>query len=119
MTLVVPSVWEEPFALVALEGMARGTCVVASCVGGLREVVEGNGIIVAPADPTSLADQLEWTLKNNLAARKMGEAARIAAETRFNPVKFSKEFGRIALRESRPRQPGPSSWTARISSNHS
>ena len=36
---VAPSVWEEPFGLVAVEAAMRGTAVVASDIGGLPETV--------------------------------------------------------------------------------
>ncbi len=38
--LVVPSVWEEPFGLVAVEGMARSLPVVACRSGGLADIIE-------------------------------------------------------------------------------
>ncbi|WP_456472471.1 glycosyltransferase family 4 protein, partial [Methanocaldococcus sp.] len=53
---VIPSVY-EPFGIVALESMAAGTPVVASSVGGLREIIkhEYNGIWVYPKNPESIA----------------------------------------------------------------
>ena len=39
-TLVVPSVWAEPFGLVAAEAIVRGVPVIASATGGLADVVE-------------------------------------------------------------------------------
>ncbi|MBM1154261.1 glycosyltransferase family 4 protein [archaeon] len=54
--LVVPSVY-EPFGIVALEGMAAGTPVVVSKVGGLAEIVEHeqSGLWVYPEDSESIA----------------------------------------------------------------
>ncbi|HIQ39443.1 MAG TPA: glycosyltransferase family 1 protein [Methanothermococcus okinawensis] len=72
---VIPSVY-EPFGIVALESMAAGTPVVASGVGGLKEIIqhEYNGITVYPQDPNSIAwgiDRVlsdeglrEWIVKN-------------------------------------------------------
>lgn len=53
--VVVPSRWQEPGALVALEAMASGTPVVAYAVGGLAEYVTaaGGGRIV-PIDVEAL-----------------------------------------------------------------
>ena len=66
---VVPSRW-EPFGIVALEAMASGTPVVASEVGGLREIVldvrkhgaAGTGLHVPPDDPYELA----WAITDML-----------------------------------------------------
>jgi glycosyltransferase involved in cell wall biosynthesis len=53
---VIPSVY-EPFGIVALESMAAGAPVVASGVGGLREIIqhEYNGVTVYPENPDSIA----------------------------------------------------------------
>jgi D-inositol-3-phosphate glycosyltransferase len=46
----------ESFGLVALEAQACGTPVVASDVGGLRDIVEaGGGTLVADRDPEAFA----------------------------------------------------------------
>jgi len=59
--VAVPSVYEEPLGLVALEAMAAGAIVVASAAGGLREtVIDGEtGFTVPPGDAASLAATLE------------------------------------------------------------
>ena len=55
---VVPSVWHEPFGLVAIESLAAGTPVVAADSGGLAEIVEHGvtGRIVPAGDAEALAD---------------------------------------------------------------
>lgn len=60
--LVVPSRWEEPFGLVALEGTACGCVVVGTRVGGLVDAVGPCGPIVPKEDPKALAEQLERLL---------------------------------------------------------
>lgn len=56
--LAVPSVVEEGFGTVVLEGIACGCWVVASNAGGLREAVGSCGSVVPPRDPASLARAL-------------------------------------------------------------
>jgi len=72
--LVVPSVWPEPFGLVALEAYREGCAVVASRVGGLADLVRDGltGILVPPGDPASLARALESLVDAPEAADAMG-----------------------------------------------
>jgi len=53
-TLIVPSLWNEPFGIVALEGMATGCWVIASAGGGLGEAVGDAGLTFANGDPAAL-----------------------------------------------------------------
>jgi D-inositol-3-phosphate glycosyltransferase len=57
--VVVPS-RREPLGLAAVEALACGTPVVASAVGGLRDVVRdgANGLTIPPGDPAALAAAL-------------------------------------------------------------
>lgn len=61
---VVPSVWEEPFGLVAVELLAAGLTPVVSASGGLAEVVAGFGLTVANGDAQGLADALARLLRH-------------------------------------------------------
>ena len=53
--VVVPSRWEEPFGLVALEAMACGAALVCSRRGGLPEVAGETALYAEPDDPEELA----------------------------------------------------------------
>ena len=59
--VVVPSL-REPFGIVSLEAMAAGKALLASCVGGIPEVVpNGVGVhLVPPGDVEALAEGLRW-----------------------------------------------------------
>lgn len=46
--MVIPSLWEEPFGIVALEGIASCDTVISSNRGGLPEAVGDCGILVEP-----------------------------------------------------------------------
>lgn len=55
LAVIVPSLWDEPFGIVALEGMARGIPVIVTRVGGLSALGEAGGVVVPRSDPDSLA----------------------------------------------------------------
>jgi len=57
--MVVPSIWEEPFGVVALEGIAVGCALVASRGGGLPEAVGPCGILFPNGDVEALASALK------------------------------------------------------------
>lgn len=57
-TLVVPSLWNEPFGIVALEGLGAGCWVVASEGGGLSEAVGNAGLLFPNGDPDALRSEL-------------------------------------------------------------
>ena len=78
---VVPSVWNEPLGLVAVEAMLAGRAVVASDVGGLRDIVQHGitGLVVPPGDPGALATALDSLLDDPQAQRRLGDAGRLRA----------------------------------------
>jgi glycosyltransferase involved in cell wall biosynthesis len=71
--LVVPSVWNEPFPLVALEALAAGLPVIASNIGGLPEQVgPENGLLVPPGDETSLQTALQQLAEAPMLRKELG-----------------------------------------------
>jgi glycosyltransferase involved in cell wall biosynthesis len=56
--LVVPSLWREPFGIVALEGMACGCALLASDGGGLPDAVGSAGLLFRRGDQTDLNSKL-------------------------------------------------------------
>jgi 2-deoxystreptamine N-acetyl-D-glucosaminyltransferase/2-deoxystreptamine glucosyltransferase len=61
--------------------MLVGRAVVASDVGGLRDVVEhgATGLMVPPGDPGALAAALDCLLDDPETRRRMGETGRLRA----------------------------------------
>ncbi|SDX51653.1 Glycosyltransferase involved in cell wall bisynthesis [Pseudomonas syringae] len=53
---IVPSMWNEPFGMVAVEACAHSLPVIASRMGGLPEIIQDplNGLLCNPDDPDSL-----------------------------------------------------------------
>lgn len=82
---VVPSVWPEPFGLVAVEAMACGAPVVVSDTGGLGGIPEHgmSGYAFPAGDADALAARLEALLDDDALRTRMGEAARTRAEERY------------------------------------
>lgn len=65
--LVVPSRWQEPFGIVALEGIACGCAVIGARAGGLPEAIGPCGLTVAMGDAAALADAIARLLTDEAA----------------------------------------------------
>ena len=63
--LLVPSVWEEPFGVVVLEGMACGCVPIVSDGGGLPEAIGNAGLIFKRGDLDQLYDCMQKVIRNN------------------------------------------------------
>jgi glycosyltransferase involved in cell wall biosynthesis len=76
----------EGFGVACLEAMAHGRPVVATDVGGLRDlVVDGEtGIVVPPRDPAALRGALERLLADRELRRRLGAAGRERARRHFS-----------------------------------
>jgi len=85
--LLFPVEWEEPFGIVPLEGMASGTPVVATGLGGSAEfLVDGeNALLFRPGDHEDLAAAVrrlaaEPSLRAGLVDRGLRTAAGLTAD---------------------------------------
>ena len=56
--MVLPSRWQEPFGVVALEGIACGCVVIASEGGGLKEAIGPCGATFPNGDVKALTHKL-------------------------------------------------------------
>lgn len=73
---IVPSFF-EPFGIVACEAMREKTCVIASNVGGLKEIISDgvNGYLVEPQDVDLLAEKIDSLLNNDELRNETAERA--------------------------------------------
>jgi glycogen(starch) synthase len=69
--MVIPSLWNEPFGVVALEGIAAGCPIVASSGGGLKDAVGPCGLFFPNGDKAALAENLRRLLADPDLRRKL------------------------------------------------
>jgi len=107
-----PSLLPESFGIVALEAAAAGKPVLATALGGLRDVVlDGEtGFLVAPGDAGGLAAAMGRLIAEPGLRERMGEAARQRARE-FGPDRIVPQFEdayevavAAALKASAPRR---------------
>lgn len=85
--LLVHAARQEPLGRVLLEAAAAGVAVVATDVGGTREIfpTEKDGaLLVGPDDPTSLTEAIVSLLNDDSRRQSLAAAARLRAETAFD-----------------------------------
>lgn len=82
---LAPSIWAEPFGLVVIEAMAAGCAVVASRIGGIKDIVidHETGLLVPPGDEEALCEAIQLLLANPGLRQKMGAAAQQRIATRY------------------------------------
>ena len=74
--VVVPSRWQEPFGLVALEALASGAALICADRGGLREVAGDAAVYVDPDDPAALAAAIRALAADAARRAALGQAGR-------------------------------------------
>jgi len=105
---IAPSIWPDPFPVVALETAAAGKPIIASRIGGLQDsVADGeSGILVPPGDRAALAGAMRRLLKDDELRSRMGIAAAERQATLFTPdtvVPQYEEAYELALERRRAR----------------
>jgi glycosyltransferase involved in cell wall biosynthesis len=95
--LIVPSVWHEPGATVAVEAMAAGRAIIMSRVGGMTEVILGerSGLLVQPNDVAGLAQAIECLALDWDKAAKMGAAGRALVEEKYSMAKHMETLTKL------------------------
>jgi glycosyltransferase involved in cell wall biosynthesis len=75
---IVPSVWPEPFGMVALDAAAAGLPVIASRTGGLPEIVlDGQtGILIEPENEQVLGESIIRIAHDPELRHRLGSAGR-------------------------------------------
>ncbi len=94
-SVIVPSYYES-FGMVAAEAQACGTPVIASAVGGLKDVVSHGitGLTVEPKNPEQLSQAMSTMVNDHLLARRLGREAAERAKRIFNWTSIAKNIDR-------------------------
>ncbi|HEY2716697.1 MAG TPA: glycosyltransferase family 4 protein [Solirubrobacterales bacterium] len=84
---VAPSLWAEPFGIVALEAAAAAKPLIAAASGGLRDVVlDGEtGYLLPPGDSGALAAAIARLAADTELRERMGAAALTRVGSVFSP----------------------------------
>jgi glycosyltransferase involved in cell wall biosynthesis len=109
--LALPSL-AEGFSLVLLEGMAAGAIVVASAVGGARELIDDgeNGYLVPPGDAEALSRALVNGLRLDAGGRQSMVASARARASRFSIAETARKMMAVyeqAIAGAPPNGTGP------------
>ena len=109
---VAPSLWEETFGMVVLEGWLHGTPVIVTPCGGLPELVTHgqNGWIAREPSADALAEALRAALEEEERWPAMGMHGHQLLASAYSPAAWLQSMGNLLekLRILRP----PSTPTA-------
>ncbi len=88
-----PSLGGESFGVVLIEAMAAGATVVASALGGYRNVATDgvDAVLVEPGDPALLAGALERVIRDEAFAGSLRAAGASRAED-FSMVRLADRY---------------------------
>jgi glycogen(starch) synthase len=94
IVLAIPSKWNEPFGIVALEGIAAGCVIVASSGGGLPEAVGSCGLVFPNGSAELLASALKEVLTDAIVRERLLRSGPEHLE-KFRPQKVGREYLRL------------------------
>ncbi|MDC1375707.1 glycosyltransferase family 4 protein [bacterium] len=94
--IIIPSLWEEPFGLVAAEAMSNGISIIASKVGGIPEIIQNNGILIENINFKKLENALIDLMKNehkrHLYQKKSWDNFKLSSETSSKKLDEHRSF---------------------------
>jgi phosphatidyl-myo-inositol alpha-mannosyltransferase len=101
--LVAPSLAGESFGMVLIEAMASGTAPVASAIAGYSDVVTDgvDGVLVPPADPQALGEELLALAHEPERREALGAAGRESAQ-RYSWSNVADEVAEVYERAAQP-----------------
>ena len=105
---VAPSIWSDPFPVVALEAAAAGKPTIASRIGGLQDsVVDGEtGFLVPPGDRPALTQAMQRLIDEPELRERLGAAAAARQAELYTPGAVIPQYEQayeLALEQRRSR----------------
>src|SRR5262249_26555604 len=106
--VIVPSVpskgIEEATSISAIEGQACGRPVVASDLGGLREVITHgvSGLLTPPSDAAALAEAIQRLLADRELASRLGDAGAANVRSSHSQEAWARRFEQVFLAVGSP-----------------
>lgn len=94
---IVPSVWEEPFALTVVEHMATGNPVIITNSGGMTELVNNNSAIIIEKNNniiSNIKEAIENLIYDTAKIKSMGNMAREQSK-KFDKKVYIKNFEKL------------------------
>ena len=72
--------------IVLMEAMALGKACISTRLSGIPELIEDNvnGLLAPPNDVQGVAERLEMCLKNPSLRERLGNAAKVTVQSKFN-----------------------------------
>ncbi|MDR2011218.1 MAG: glycosyltransferase family 4 protein, partial [Bacteroidales bacterium] len=92
--LVIPSIWHEPLASVAIEACARHIPVITSATGGLKEIIiDGyNGLHCDISSPDSLSDAISKIIADKDLLNELRKNARESVRSFLDTDRLTSEY---------------------------
>ena len=83
--IIIPSICDEAFAYVTLEGMSVGKPVIGSNIGGIPETIidDVNGYLFQPGDYVELFNKLTLLMLNPKKKDELGKNTKIIFDSKF------------------------------------
>jgi glycosyltransferase involved in cell wall biosynthesis len=89
--ILIPSKWEEPFGLVALEGLACGCLPIVSDGGGLADAVGDAGVKFERNNEVALIEAINTITSDEQLEKRIRDAAP-AQLANFSPTKIIQQY---------------------------
>ncbi|MGH9775205.1 MAG: glycosyltransferase family 4 protein [Candidatus Acidiferrales bacterium] len=102
IAIAMPSTWEEPAGMTAIEQMMQGRLIIASKIGGLGEMVGDAGLLFEAGNSEELKECLARVMKEPALAAELGRKAQVRARELFEEERTVAEHWSVYRRVTAP-----------------